>query len=70
VTQTLNLYWLIIGLVTRFFNCIGYVPSNGKVAANEELENMWKVAVVAYLNTLSQHSSGETYENHENLQFG
>jgi hypothetical protein len=33
-----------------------------------ELERMWKEAVMAYLKTLSWHSPAETEENHEKPQ--
>jgi hypothetical protein len=34
---------------------------------NDQLERMWKKAVVAYFKVLSRHSPGGTEENHEIL---
>jgi hypothetical protein len=35
---------------------------------NDELERMWKEAVVAYFKVLLQHSIGGTEENHDKLR--
>lgn len=35
---------------------------------NDELERMWKKAVIAYFKVVSQNLSKETEENHKNSQ--
>jgi hypothetical protein len=37
---------------------------------NNELERMWKEAVMVYFEALSRHLPGGTEENHENDQWG
>jgi hypothetical protein len=37
---------------------------------NDELERMWKEAVVAYINALSRHLSGMTQESYIQPQLG
>jgi hypothetical protein len=40
---------------------------NGTVILNDELERMWKEAVVTYIKALSQHFTTGTLKNHENF---
>lgn len=38
------------------------------MTVNDDLEGMWKEAVIAYFKVLSWHLSGSTEENQENLR--
>jgi hypothetical protein len=35
---------------------------------NDELERIWKIALVVYFKVISRHSPGGTEDNHENNQ--
>jgi hypothetical protein len=57
--------WLLCNICLTF-----YVMLNGKMMVNDELERMRKEVVMAYSEVLSQHLSGRSEGNHENLQSG
>jgi hypothetical protein len=44
-----------------------YMASNERLIVNNELEMMWKEAVVAFFKLLSWNLPGGTEVNHENL---
>jgi hypothetical protein len=57
-------------LFNAAFNISDYIASNERMIVNNELERMWKEAVVAKFMVLSRHLPGGTKENHEKPQSG
>jgi hypothetical protein len=61
----------IYNLFNDAFSSTDYILSNERMTVNNELERMWKEAVVAQFKVLSQHLlGGGTEENHKKLQSG
>jgi len=47
-------------LTDVFFTYIGYITSNGKMSANDELKRMRKEVAISYFNGLPYHLSEKT----------
>jgi hypothetical protein len=60
-------------LCSLFNNTIsisGYIVLDESMPVSDELERMWKEAVMAYFKVLSRHFPGGTEENHEKPRSG
>jgi hypothetical protein len=62
-----NYYLSFYSLFSCVFSVSGYVVSNKRMIVNNELERMWKEAVMASFKVLSKHLPGGPEEKHEHL---
>jgi hypothetical protein len=50
--------------LTRFFNCVHYMPSNGRMNVKCELERIWEEADVACFKVMCHHMLEVTKGSH------
>jgi hypothetical protein len=63
-------YLFIYSLFNDAFIISDYIASNERMIVNNELESMWKEAVMAQFKVLSRHLPGGTDEIHEKPRSG
>jgi hypothetical protein len=59
---------LFLAYLTTIFNCLDHIVSNVNIVAKEDLEMVWKEAVVAYFKVLFQLSVRSNEKNNEKPQ--
>jgi hypothetical protein len=59
---------LFVIYLTILLSHSDYIASNERVKMNDELEDLWKEAVVTYFKVLFLQLRGEAEENHVNPQ--